>query len=67
MTFREFNARFMAPASQWLMVIGVIALCQPWIGFLHAYSVGITLLGLILFNVAVHVPAPEPKKDAQHG
>ena len=31
MNFREFNVRILEPGSMWLMVIGVVALCQPWI------------------------------------
>jgi len=66
MTFREFNAKYLEPGSIWLMVIGVISLCQPWIQLLHTYSVAITLLGLIGFNIAAHI-APPDKKDATHG
>lgn len=67
MKFREFNARYLEPGSIWLMILGVIFLCQPWIEVLHAYSVTITLIGLIGFNIAAHVAPPEPKKDEQHG
>jgi len=35
----------------WLMVLGIIALCQPWVAFLHRYGVTITLAGLIGFSV----------------
>jgi hypothetical protein len=63
MNLRVFNARFLEPASLWVMVIGVVALCQPWIAVLHAYSVLITLIGLIGFNIAAHIPAPEPEQD----
>eukprot|EP01035_Chromulina_nebulosa_P013527 gene13527-17965_t len=48
------------------MVIGVISLCQPWIQLLHTYSVAITLLGLIGFNIAAHI-APPDKKDKFFG
>jgi hypothetical protein len=51
----------------WLMIVGVVALCQPWIESLHLYSVTLTLIGLIGFNVAAHVPAPDTKRDEQHG
>jgi hypothetical protein len=63
MTFREFNARFFERLTMWLMIGGVILLCQPWFGFLHAYSIFIALMGLIGFNVAAHVPPPEQKAD----
>jgi hypothetical protein len=61
MTFREFNAKYLGPGSLWFMVIGVVCLCQPWVAFLHTWSVLITLIGLIGFNVAAHVPAPVQK------
>jgi hypothetical protein len=67
MNIREFNARFLERAAIALMVIGVVALCQPWIMVLHQYSVLITLIGLIGFNVAAHIPAPEPKTGTEQG
>lgn len=67
MTFREFNVRYLEPWSMWLMIFGVVALCQPWFPLLHAYSVTITLIALIAFNVAIHVPPPAEARDEQHG
>jgi disulfide bond formation protein DsbB len=32
-----------------VMVLGIIALCQPWSMFLHRYGVSIILVGLITF------------------
>lgn len=58
MTFRVFNQKFLEPGSMWLMILGIIFLCQPWIEILHQYSVTIMLIGIIGFNVAVHVPPP---------
>jgi len=37
--------------SMWLMVFGVVALCQPWVLLLHSYGATIILAGLILFNI----------------
>ena len=31
------------------MILGIIALCQPWSMFLHSYGVAIILVGLITF------------------
>ena len=62
MTFREFSMRVLEPGSQWVMVAGFIFLCQPWVELLHSYSVLIMLIGLVGFNIAVHVP--HPPKDA---
>jgi len=59
MNIRVFNQRFLEPGSQLLMILGIIMLCQPWIQVLHQWSVTIMLIGLIGFNIAVHIPAPE--------
>jgi hypothetical protein len=61
MNLRVFNQRFLEPGAQLLMILGIIFLCQPWLPFLHQWSVAVMLLGLIGFNVAVHIPPPEPQ------
>jgi hypothetical protein len=62
--FRRLNARIFEPGSMLLMLLGILFLCQPWVEFLHQYSVLVMLIGLIGFNIAVHVPAPDgPKID----
>ena len=63
MNIRVFNQRFLEPGSMTLMVLGIIFLCQPWIEVLHLYSVTVMLIGLIGFNVSVHIPPPEQKVD----
>jgi hypothetical protein len=63
MNIRVFNQKFLEPASILFGVLGIIFLCQPWIAFLHEWSVLIMLIGLIGFNVAVHIPPPEQKVD----
>ena len=63
MNIREFNQRFLEPGSQWAMILGIIFLCQPWITILHQYSVTLMLIGIIAFNIAVHIPPPEKKID----
>ena len=63
MTFRAFSMKVLEPCSMWAMVAGFVFLCQPWVELLHSYSVLIMLIGLIGFNVAVHVPHPR-KSDA---
>ena len=60
MTFREASQKYLEPASQWVMVIGVVALCQPWVELLYSYSVTIILIGLVGFNVFSKIkPNPE--------
>jgi hypothetical protein len=51
MSFRRLSNKYLEPGSMWLMVFGIVALCQPWIQVLHAYGVTITLVGLVGFSV----------------
>jgi type IV secretory pathway VirB2 component (pilin) len=51
MRFKELSARVLEPISQWVMIVGIVALCQPWIEVLHRYGVTIILIGLIGFLV----------------
>ena len=60
MTFRMLSNKYLEPGSMWLMVLGIVALCQPWSHALHAYGVTITLIGLVGFSVFSHIkPLPE--------
>jgi hypothetical protein len=63
MNIRVFNQKFLEPASITFSVLGIVFLCQPWIEFLHSWSVLVMLIGLIGFNVSVHIPPPEQKID----
>ncbi len=65
MNLRVFNQKFLEPGSMTLMILGIIFLCQPWIVVLHQYSVTVMLIGLVGFNVAVHIPAPEKVIDEE--
>jgi hypothetical protein len=69
MTFRQLSVRYLEPASQWLMVFGIVALCQPWIEPLHRYGVTIILVGLVGFSVFSKIkPAPDIEPEAaSHG
>ncbi len=57
--FRRLNARLIEPGSMLLMLAGIFFLCQPWVEVLHQYAVLVMLVGLIGFNIAVHVPPPD--------
>jgi hypothetical protein len=62
MGFKELSARYLEPGSQWLMIIGIVALCQPWSMVLHSYGVTIILIGLIGFSVFSKIkPGPQVK------
>lgn len=62
MTFRAVNQKYLAPGSQWLMILGIVALCQPWNLFLHRYGLTMTLIGLIAFLITSKI-APEETTD----
>jgi hypothetical protein len=36
-------------AAEIVMVLGIVALCQPWNLFLHRYGLTIILVGLVTF------------------
>ncbi|MGX5826496.1 hypothetical protein [Mesorhizobium sp. 43Arga] len=62
MSFRVVNEKYLLPASQVLMVLGIVALCQPWSLGLHSYGVTIVLIGLIGFNITSKI-APERAEE----
>ncbi len=63
MSFREINQRLVVPGAQWVMIFGIVALCQPWVEVLHRYGLTIILLGLVTFMVVTKIPAPPPPRD----
>jgi hypothetical protein len=64
MNFRELSARVLEPLFQWLMIFGIVALCQPWVEVLHRYGVTITLAGLVGFSVFSKIK-PLPKEEGE--
>jgi len=59
-SFRQISSKYLEPGSMWLMVVGIIALCQPWINVLHVYGVTIILIGLVGFSIFSKIkPLPE--------
>ena len=63
MNFRMFNERWLHPATQILMILGIVALCQPWSFFLHRYGLTMTLVGLIAFMVTTKIPREEKQDE----
>jgi len=60
MTFRQLSAKYLEPIFMWLMVAGIVALCQPWSQTLHWYGVTITLFGLVGFSIFSKIkPLPD--------
>lgn len=67
MNFRRLNQSFIEPGSELLMVFGIIALCQPWVEFLHRYGLTIILIGLVGFSVAIKIPRDQQRSRQEHG
>ena len=66
MTFREFNEKYLEPGMQFLMIFGIIALCQPWNLFLHQYGLTLTLIGLIGFMITTKIPRADKKDEGSN-
>ena len=67
MSFRAINRKYLEPGSQILMVLGIIALCQPWNLLLHRYGVTMILVGLIGFMVTGKIAPEEQAETGQTG
>ena len=51
-------------AAEIVMVLGIIALCQPWNLFLHRYGVTLILIGLVGFMITGKIgPAKAKNPD----
>ena len=61
------HARTLELGSMLLMLLGVVALCQPWSLLVHSYSATIILLGLVLFNIFARIGSPPARGGAQAG
>ena len=46
-----------------VMILGIVALCQPWNLFLHRYGLTMTLVGLIAFMVTTKIPREEKQDE----
>jgi hypothetical protein len=55
------NPRRLETIFQWVMILGIVALLQPWSLFLHRYGVTIILIGLVGFSVFIHVKSKPGK------
>ena len=48
----------------WVMVFGIVALCQPWIEVVHRYGVTIILAGLVGFIVFSHIKPLDTESES---
>ena len=51
-TFRGFLHARVQPVAEVTMVLGIIALCQPWNLFLHRYGLTVIIVGLLAFMIS---------------
>ena len=59
------HARQFEFSSMVLMVLGIVALCQPWSLLLHRYSVAMIIAGLVAFNVFSRIKTPSGAEPAE--
>jgi hypothetical protein len=62
MTFKRLSANVLEPTCQTLMIVGIVALCQPWVEWLHRYGVTIILVGLVGFLIFSKI-RPDPAEE----
>jgi len=48
--FRYLSAKYFEPISMWVIILGIVCLCQPWIRFFHVYGFLIIIIGLVGFD-----------------
>ena len=65
MTFRQVRrTTSLSLSSIWLMVLGIVFLCQPWSRFLHVYGLSVTLVGLVGFSIFSKIkPLPDDDQE----
>ena len=62
--FRQLSVKYFEPISMWVIIFGIVSLCQPWFLTLHVYGFSIILIGLIGFIVFSHIkPLPEEETE----
>jgi hypothetical protein len=61
------HARRLEFASMVLMVLGIVALCQPWSLPVHQYSVAMIIAGLVAFNVFSRIKTPAAADEGADG
>jgi hypothetical protein len=60
--FRRYAPQ-LEKASMAMMLLGIVALCQPWIDLLHRYSVLMIIIGLVAFNVFSRIQPATAEQD----
>ncbi len=50
-----------------VMVLGIVALCQPWVFFLHRYGLTIIIAGLLTFMFTGWFGKPDSQGEKEDG
>jgi hypothetical protein len=50
-----------------VMILGIVALCQPWNLFLHRYGPLIIIVGLLTFLFTGWFGKPDPRPESSDG
>jgi len=62
--FRQLSVKYFEPISMWVIIFGIVSLCQPWFLTLHVFGFSIILIGLVGFIVFSHIK-PLPEEEAE--
>ena len=62
--FRYLSAKYFESISMWIIIVGIVCLCQPWFLFFHVYGFLITIIGLVGFIFFSHI-MPPPEEEAE--
>ena len=57
--FNMLTRKYIEPTFMVLMLLGIVALCQPMSFFLYRYGLTILLTGVVGFNIAIHLKQTE--------
>jgi len=62
--FRYLSTKYFEPISMWVIILGIVCLCQPWIRFFHVYGFLIIIIGLVGFIFFSHIK-PLPAEETE--
>ena len=63
--FRKISKKIIEPLTMVLIIIGIVALCQPWILILHRKGFLITGVGLALYMFFSHIKPLEEEEEEE--
>ena len=65
--FRKISKKIIEPLTMVLIGIGIVALCQPWVLYLHRKGFLLTGAGLALYIFFSHVKPPVEEEEEEEG